>query len=200
MSDASARPGHGAVLSYVLIGQACAAFGCAADADRAHNPVDSQHAVPTSQELRMKNTGFLLSRSMRVLYVGAAAWMNAPVLAASDVVTADAAARYQRERAACNNGQSSQERATCLREASAAHAQMRKNGVQDHDMAFEQNAQKRCQALPNEDRSACLARMQGQGSTSGSVSAGGIYRELVTTETAPTAAKRAAEVPLVAPK
>ena len=73
--------------------------------------------------------------------------MNAPVLAASDAAAADAAARYQRERAACNNGQSSQERATCLREASAAHAQMRKNGVQDHDMAFEQNAQKRCQAV-----------------------------------------------------
>jgi hypothetical protein len=149
----------------------------------------------------MKNTGFLLSRSMRVLYIGALAWMNAPVLAASNAAAADAAARHQRERAACTSGQSSQERATCLREAGAAHAQMRMKGVQDHDMAFEQNALKRCQALPNEDRSACLARMQGQGSTSGSVSAGGIYRELVTTETAaPTAAKPATEVPLAAPK
>jgi hypothetical protein len=145
----------------------------------------------------MKNIGLHYSRSMRLLCMGAVAWSSASALAAGDA----AAARYQRERAVCTSGQSNQERATCLREASAAYAQMRKNGVQDHDMALEQNAQRRCQALPNEDRSACLARMQGQGSTRGSVSGGGIYRELVTTETAaPTVAKPAAEVPLAAPK
>jgi hypothetical protein len=149
----------------------------------------------------MKHIGFHLSRSMRVLSMGAVVWSCTPALAAGDPAAADAAARYQRERAVCTSGQSNQERATCLREASAAHAQMRKGGMQDHDMAFKQNAQERCQALPDDDRRACLARMQGHGSSSGSVSGGGIYRELVTTETAaPTVVKPTAEVPLAAPK
>ena len=149
----------------------------------------------------MNHIGLHSSRSIRVLCMGAVAWSCMPALAAGDSAAADAAARYQRERAVCTNGQSNQERATCLREASAAYAQMRKGGMQDHDMAFEQNAQRRCQALPNDDRGACLARMQGHGSSSGSVSGGGIYRELVTTEVAaPTVAQPAAQVPLAAPK
>jgi hypothetical protein len=149
----------------------------------------------------MKNLAHHTSRSMRVLCMGAVVWTIAPALAAGDAAAADAAARYQRERAVCTSGQSNQERSTCLREASAAYAQMRKGGMQDHDMEFAQNAQKRCQALPIEDRGACLARMQGHGSSSGSVSGGGIYRELVTTQApAQTGAKPAADLPLAAPK
>ena len=145
----------------------------------------------------MTHIGLHLSHSMRVLCMGAVAWSCTPALAAGDA----AAARYQRERAVCTSGQSNQERATCLREASAAYAQMRKGGMQDHDMAFEQNAQRRCQALRSSSGRACLARMQGHGSSSGSVSGGGIYRELVTTEAAaPTVAKPADQVPLAAPK
>ena len=86
-------------------------------------------------------------------------------------------------------------------EAGAAYTQMRKGGVQAYDRAFEQNAQSRCQALPNDDRRACLARMQGHGSSSGSVSGGGVLRELTTTEAAaPNGVQPAAQVPLPAPK
>jgi hypothetical protein len=149
----------------------------------------------------MRNIGFNFSRSLRVLCISAVAWSSAPAMAAGDATAADATARYQRERAVCTGGQSNQDRTTCLREASAAHAQMRKNGMQDHDMAFDQNAQKRCQALPNDDRNACLMRMQGHGSTSGSVSGGGIYRELITTEAGtPTVAKPVADSSLAVPK
>jgi hypothetical protein len=78
---------------------------------------------------------------------------------------------------------------------------MRKNGMHESDMAFEQNAQKRCQALPDDDRRACLARMRGHGSTSGSVSGGGIYRELVTPEAAtPTVVKPGADSSSALPK
>jgi hypothetical protein len=149
----------------------------------------------------MKTIGSHPCRSMRVLCMSAVVWTNAPALGAGDATAIDAAERYQRERAVCTSGQSHQDRATCLREASAAHAQMRKSGMMDHDMTYEQNAQKRCQALPNDDRSACLARMHGHGSTSGSVSGGGIYREIVTTEAAaPTVAKPAADSSLAVPK
>jgi hypothetical protein len=140
-------------------------------------------------------------RSIRLLCLCAVAWADAAALAAGDAAAADAAARHRHERAVCTSGQSNQDRATCLREASAAHAQMRKNGMHEPDMAFEQNAQKRCQALPDDDRSACLARMQGHGSTSGSVSGGGIYRELVTPEAAtPTVVKPGANSSSTLPK
>jgi hypothetical protein len=149
----------------------------------------------------MKHIGPHFFRSMRLLCMGAVAWSCIPALAAGDPAAADAEARYQRERAVCISGQSNQERATCLREAGAAYAQMRKGGVQPQDRAFEQNAQSRCQALPNDDRQACLARMQGHGSSSGSVSGGGILRELTTTEAAaPNGVQPAAQVPLPAPK
>jgi hypothetical protein len=52
---------------------------------------------------------------------------------------------------------------------------------ESHD-ALLRNALKRCEPLPEQDRKDCLARMQGQGTTSGSVAGGGIYRELVTRE------------------
>lgn len=46
------------------------------------------------------------------------------------------------------------------------------------------NAIKRCEPLPEPDRSDCVARIQGKGTTSGSVARGGIYRELITHEIA----------------
>lgn len=99
--------------------------------------------------------------------------------------TPEELARYQQERAVCTSGQSNQDRATCLREASAAYAQARKHGADDSPGQHAQNATKRCERLPDADRRDCIARMQGQGTTSGSVAGGGVYRELVTHETVP---------------
>ena len=45
---------------------------------------------------------------------------------------------------------------------------------------YARNALERCKALPEPDRNDCVLRMQGRGTTSGSVEGGGIYRELVT--------------------
>jgi hypothetical protein len=38
--------------------------------------------------------------------------------------------------------------------------------------------------LPTADREDCIARMTGQGTTTGSAATGGVYRELVTTQPA----------------
>ena len=91
-----------------------------------------------------------------------------------------AQARYQQERAACLNGQSSQDRATCLREASAALVEARHGGMDNSSANLVDNQRKRCDRLHGDERSACITRMQGAGTTSGSVAGGGIYRELVT--------------------
>jgi hypothetical protein len=106
----------------------------------------------------------------------------APVLAAEGLGASDARARYLQERAACESGQSHQDRATCMREAGAAYDEARRGRLNDGPAQYQQNALVRCNALPPGDREACLARMQGQGVTRGSVAEGGIYRELVIRE------------------
>jgi hypothetical protein len=93
---------------------------------------------------------------------------------------ADAQAQYRRELAACNSGGSVQGRSTCLREAQAAYAQNRRGDLGDRGANYANNASQRCAALEGSDRSACVTRMQGGGTTSGSVAGGGISRELVT--------------------
>lgn len=130
------------------------------------------------------NTPHRISRPARALLLSCAALGAAAALAAPAApATPDARARYEQERAVCLSGQSNQDRATCLREAGAAFAQQGKPGAAEDKAQQQGNAVKRCAPLPDAERRDCLARMQGQGTTSGSVAAGGITRELVTRET-----------------
>lgn len=101
-------------------------------------------------------------------------------VAAGSGKLSDAQAAYQRDRAACIGGQTGQDRATCLREASAALQEARRGRLDDGDAQFERNRLLRCERQPVEDRQDCVRRMNGEGFTSGSVKGGGIYRELVT--------------------
>ncbi len=131
-----------------------------------------------------------LSRPTLALLLMGVALASASAMAASKADSADALARYQQERAVCTSGQSNQERATCLREAGAAYAQAKNGGLGDDPAQYKANASKRCERLPDADRRDCMARMDGQGSTSGSAASGGIYRELVTRETVAPSATR----------
>lgn len=93
-----------------------------------------------------------------------------------------AQARYEQDRAACISGQTNQDRATCLREAGAALQQARKGGFTSGDQGqYERNQLLRCEGLPAADREDCARRMRGEGTVSGNVGSGGIYRELRTT-------------------
>ncbi|MEO6409866.1 MAG: hypothetical protein ABIO45_14085 [Burkholderiaceae bacterium] len=88
---------------------------------------------------------------------------------------------YQRERAVCLSGQSSQDRATCLKEASAALVEARRGGLTPASGADAE----RCNALAGVERAACVARMNGAGKVSGSVEGGGVLRELTVREVMP---------------
>ena len=116
--------------------------------------------------------------ALTLLVLGASFGAASAANAGSDVN-----ARYQAERAACNNGQSNQDRATCLKEAGAAQAESRRGHLTDDQGAqgtYKQNAMIRCNALPPDERDACQRRIQGEGTTSGSIEAGGLLREVVT--------------------
>ncbi|GAC1319129.1 MAG: hypothetical protein NVS3B11_05170 [Collimonas sp.] len=90
----------------------------------------------------------------------------------------DANARYQAERAVCTSGQSNQSRETCLKEAGAALQEARRGRLQDDPAADSQNALLRCNALPPDDKDACRRRVNGEGTTNGSVLEGGELHEL----------------------
>ncbi len=103
-------------------------------------------------------------------------------LAAGKATPLDPKLRYQRESAACSPVRLSDERANCLSEASTRYASTRALPEEERADALARNALKRCEPLPEAERKDCMARIQGQGTVSGSVQAGGIYRELVTRE------------------
>jgi len=83
---------------------------------------------------------------------------------------------YLQDREFCNSGQSSQDRATCLREAGAAAQEAPRGNLSD---APEGNQFARCDYHkdPN-DREYCIRRMKGEGTVTGSVEGGGVLREL----------------------
>ena len=120
----------------------------------------------------------LLGRS--AFAVGAMLVSGIAMAAAADM--SEAKARYQQERETCISGRSRQDRTTCLREAAAALAEAKRGNLDAADMGrYEQNQLMRCDVHPEGDREDCLRRMRGEGTISGSVEGGGIYRELRTT-------------------
>jgi hypothetical protein len=131
---------------------------------------------------------------MLAAVASAALLVVAPAEAApASNATAAATLRYQQDRATCISGKASEDRATCLKEVEAAFAEAKHGGLKvegdsGRPDAWEANAKKRCVDLPAEESKACMARMQGAGSSSGSVEGGGILRELVTVQPAGSAA------------
>ena len=128
-----------------------------------------------------------LARPLWALLVLSAAISASPALAASKAGPSESQARYQRDVAACRIAPQGTDRAACLREAGAVRASKEHLNADTEPGSHARNALKRCEPLPEPDRSDCVARIQGKGSTSGSVAGGGISRELVTREiVAPT--------------
>lgn len=119
-----------------------------------------------------------MSKSTQVfVLLAAAAWLVAGSALAGTGLSA-AQLRYQQERAACLNGSSNQDRATCLKEAAAALQEARRDGLATAAAArLAQNRLNRCDALPAADRQDCILRIE-QGTTSGTSQGGGILREL----------------------
>ena len=90
--------------------------------------------------------------------------------------------RLQQERAACLLGHPDSDQAACLREAGAAFAESRRGALDGTPHDYTANAIAGCDRLPTEDREDCVARVRGQGTVSGSVEGGGLYREFVRKE------------------
>lgn len=110
-----------------------------------------------------------------------AAWAASAALAAgaSAAAKTEAQQRYRQDMAACNSGQASQSIATCRLEARNALEAARRGALTGSD-DYTPNARARCLAHEGTDRSACEARMEGEGTQQGTVKGGGILRKSVT--------------------
>ncbi len=111
---------------------------------------------------------------------------TAPAWAAPRGEAAEFAERNRQERAVCMKIEPGAVRDDCLLDAFGAYLSARRHTLDDVMPEYARNALYRCDPLTSDLRQSCWARMRGEGTTSGSVSTGGIYRELVTIEQAPS--------------
>ena len=99
---------------------------------------------------------------------------------ASGTTGIDATGNAQSEMAACNNGKTQQDRATCLTEVKNANEARRAGKVDNAGGQFQANAMQRCNILPSQEKIACEARVLGYGNPQGSVAGGGVITEIET--------------------
>lgn len=145
-------------------------------------PHDDPNPTPKPTEKLMNPRQTWTLHPLRAILLLAAASLAAPALAAGPSSAARSEARYQRDAAVCLNPRYAGDKDECLSEAGTARSSREPVMIDLDPGRFARNALKRCEPLPAPDRIDCLARMQGQGSATGSVAGGGIYRELVTRE------------------
>ena len=131
------------------------------------------------------------SRSKKSLAYFAVASLLAMTAATAQVATGttgiDASGSFQQEVASCMSGRTQQDRDTCMKEARNAQADKKRGVLDNAGGQFDQNAAARCEVLQGEEKAACQARVIGYGSTSGSVAAGGVLREVETVVVPPGA-------------
>ena len=99
---------------------------------------------------------------------------------ASGTTGIDATGNASSEMAACNSGQTQQDRETCMKEVRNANAEKRAGKLDNAGGQFGANAAQRCGVLTGEDKIACEARVLGIGNAQGSVAGGGVIREVET--------------------
>lgn len=105
--------------------------------------------------------------------------MLTSLAAQADTLT-DAQARYKEDMAACASVTDNDALKTCRLEARNALAEAKRNRLDDtSDSEYSKNLSQRCDVHTGDERAACEARMHGEGRTDGSVTEGGILREIV---------------------
>lgn len=138
--------------------------------------------------MNASNTSFLSSRigfenvakGVAGFALSALLAMSATAQIASGTTGIDATGNAQSEMAACNNGTTQQDRATCLTEVKNANEARRAGKVDNAGSQFQANAMQRCSVLPAQDKTACEVRVLGYGNSQGSVAGGGVITEIET--------------------
>ena len=160
------RPASGAAWRHALI--AAAVGASAVTGVQAADPATP--ATPATRAMAANPT----------LEPAAPALRAAPAAPATPSTGESPAQAYQRQRADCLNGQTPQDRQTCLKEAGAALAAARRGQLSDATQR-DAIAAERCSVHKDaDDRLACERMALGEGRTDGSVAEGAVVKEMVT--------------------
>ena len=124
----------------------------------------------------------LICRAASALVVAAVIAGAAPALAADKAAALKNVAAAKPARGACPYGIATDGSTNCMTKADYDVARARQDALDRDPAQYMRNALSRCESLQGDDRRDCVARIEGRGTTSGSVEGGGIYRELVTRE------------------
>ncbi len=130
----------------------------------------------------MKTTSHTLHVIRRSIGLGLIALVCGQALTAGAQDRSERQRRYEADRQACLSGKTNQTFDSCMKEAKAF---LDARSGSDPSVSAEQlqrNALVRCDPLTGDERAACVSRIRGEGTVSGSVGGGGILREVVTTE------------------
>jgi hypothetical protein len=92
----------------------------------------------------------------------------------------DTSGNHQQEVAWCMDNTVGDEQAACLKDSGAARAEKREGTLDKPGENYRANAMRRCDDFAGDDRIACRARVQGQGSSSGTVQGGGVIKKIET--------------------
>ncbi len=128
---------------------------------------------------RMK-TSALYYLATSAFAISAATANIASAQVATGTTGIDASGDAKSEMAACNSGKTQQARETCMTEVRNANAEKRAGKLGNTNGQLTTNAVQRCSVFKGEEKVACEARVVGVGGTQGSVSGGGVIREVET--------------------
>jgi uncharacterized membrane protein len=118
------------------------------------------------------------SFTLRVALTSLALFVCFPSLAAMKSVSKEnhGSARPSR----CLYGIAQDGTKNCMSKAEFNITTSRQTALDADPAQYMRNALTRCESLKGDDRADCLSRIRGGGTVTGSVEAGGLYRELVT--------------------
>ena len=148
----------------------------------------------------MRHSRFTVLRPVVATATILAAMACDSAFAAKQSSASESQRRFLQESGLCMKMRNLDERANCLSEASTRRAAYLPTPAEEAPDVLMRNALRRCEPLPDVERSDCVARIQGHGTASGSVAAGGIYRELVIREVGAVPAPASTPTPTPTPK
>lgn len=93
--------------------------------------------------------------------------------------------RYEADAQACRSAQRGQDFDACMKEAKAVDAAPVAAGASGTAEQRQRAELLRCDVFTGDERTACIARLGGEATVSGSVAGGGILRETITTGIVP---------------
>ena len=133
----------------------------------------------------MKSTNHALHFVRHSLGIAVMAMLCGHALTAGAQDRTEKQQRFEADVQACRSGKTGQNFDACMKEAKAVYAAPVAAGASGTAEQRQRAELLRCDVFTGDERTACVARLSGEATVSGSVAGCGILRETITTEIVP---------------